>query len=636
MKGTTLLGFGVSLAVLGAWLLPVFAQSQRYPTDAEVQQQMRQFQKLIPIIGDGRTPSETASRESFVKAWSQVEPAVAPFMGEWSEKSQVMSIFPSSVKGRVCIITLDLGETNSASFEFGSISKGQIRTSSTLAVIVKRGDYIGVAFPGWTFVFGSPRIVRTPTNSSLLRNPKTSRIIQQFKAAGCTASLPQNSENATRRSPSTGQQNTTRRSPSTGQQTATAPTRLVRQTFRDVKSLGLTQVLRGNRKVISAYEKLKLAAKKEYDKPNIPNSDFLTKPFTSVGTSKCGFLGCERKPVSYTDYLQEKLKLKAQEKVLNSGSSIIQELDQYNSKLKNDNRYGGRDISQRIVSNFQDYWRRVEEQTKKPSLSLESIARALPYALEESRVSTLGFIESTFKTGGKLASAFTDLGEFVQILNLPELTNPELFKKRGRSLEYIVTVKEKLGEVKDAVSEGKYEEINNITLEVASETIKLMDLQDSTLSRSADAIKIRSAAQKLIERHDFLQQPQVAEVLDNFDKTYLLTAQVASTVELVTSTLSFIAPGKQAVTKFADKADAVNALLFNALEFTYKDDVRRQYERLRVYTKRNQELISGLSSSIDFSAQEVGQYLMRSRTDVVNRRSDGTIAVSVDGVLYPP
>ncbi|MGB5962592.1 MAG: hypothetical protein WBG73_18140 [Coleofasciculaceae cyanobacterium] len=134
----------------------------------------------------------------------------------------------------------------------------------------------------------------------------------------------------------------------------------------------------------------------------------------------------------------------------------------------------------------------------------------------------------------------------------------------------------------------------------------------------------------------FLQQSQLTEVLDGFDKTFLTTAQVSSAVKLITSALAFIAPGKQAVRTFADKADAVNALLFNALEFTYKEDVRKQYELLKAYSNRNQKMISGLSSLIDSSAQEVGQYLVKTRTDVVTRRPDGTVAVSIKGVVSPP
>lgn len=481
-----------------------------------------------------------------------------------------------------------------------------------------RANYWLVRFNGRTYPENSGIGSEVPSNSTVTGRA----FMSETRGFSGIALQPQDSQIATGRSPNTGQQTTTGR--------ASTPVQ-----YRDTRALGMAQFLQGKRELLSAQEKLQRAAQGEYTTINVPQSDFLTKPFISVAKTPGAFFG-GRDDVSYANYLNLKLKLKAQETVFNEGTSIIKAIEPYNDKLSKDNRYGGRDVSQRIVSKFNDYWRRVEEQNKKPSLSLGSISRALPYALEETRVSNINLIEGGVQTGGKLASAFTDLAGLVKILNLPELTNPESFQRAGRSIDYVFTVKEKLGDIKDAFLKGNNEEVNKINLEIASETIKLIDAQDSMLVRSGEAIAIRGEATKLIERHNFLQQSQLTEVLDGFDKTYLTTAQVSSVVKIFTSTLALIAPGKQAVRTFADKADAVNALLFNALQFSYKEDVRRQYERLKAYSNRNQQMISGLSSSIDFSAQEVGQYLIKTRTDVVIRRPDGTIAVSVNGVVSPP
>jgi hypothetical protein len=427
----------------------------------------------------------------------------------------------------------------------------------------------------------------------------------------------------------------TGRAPSSSQQTTTVRSPSPVQTYRDTRALGMAQFLQGKQRLISAQNKLQLAVQDKYDLVEIPKSDFLEDPFTDVAESPGTFLG-KRNNVSYGDYLKLKLKLKAQEKLWNEGIDIVKAIEPYNEKLNKDNRQGGREVSQRISSNFNEYFNRVSEQDKKPSLSLEVIVRALPYAIEEARISDINLITGGFQTGGKLASAFTDLGGLVKLLNLPELTKPESFQRAGRSLDYVVTVQEKLGKIKEEFLKGNQEKINDINLEIASETIKLMDAQDSKSTRTAEAIAIRSEATNLIDRNKFLQQSQLTEVLDGFDKTYLTTAQVASTIKMITSALAFIAPGKQAVRTFADKADAVNALLFNALQFSYKEDVRKQYELLKAYSNRNQQMISGLSSSIDFSAQEVGRYLIKTRTDVVTRRPDGTIAVSINGVVSPP
>lgn len=423
--------------------------------------------------------------------------------------------------------------------------------------------------------------------------------------------------------------------PGTPNQTVTRRSPSPVQTYRDTRALGMAQFLQGKQELISAQEKLQRTVQGKYDIVEIPKSDFLEDKFTDVAESPGTFLG-KRNDVSYADYLKLKLKLKAQEKLWNEGIDIVKAIKPYDEKLNKENRQGGREVSQRISSNFNEYFNRVSEQNKKPSLSLEGIVRALPYAIEEARISDINLITGGVQAGGKLASAFTDLGGLVKLLNLPELTKPESFQRVGRSIDYVSTVQGKLDKIKEELLKGNQEKVTDINLEIASETIKLMDAQDSKSTRTAEAIAIRSEAMNLIERNKFLQQSQLTEVLDGFDKTYLTTAQVASTIKMITSALAFIAPGKQAVRTFADKADAVNALLFNALQFIYKEDVRKQYELLKAYSNRNQKTISGLSSSIDFSAQEVGQYLTKTRTDVVTRRSDGTISVSVKGVISPP
>jgi len=91
-----LLGLGVGLMILNAGSLPVFAGSQRYPTNAEVQRLIRQFRQQsssppVPTPGeccggweaDRRTPAQKQPLETFVRTWSRVDPAVAPFLGQW-------------------------------------------------------------------------------------------------------------------------------------------------------------------------------------------------------------------------------------------------------------------------------------------------------------------------------------------------------------------------------------------------------------------------------------------------------------------------------------------------------------------------------------------------------------------------
>lgn len=204
MKARSLLYIAVTSAILATGLLPVFAQSQRYPTAREMQRLRILFRQRIQAtqnnevgagyIQDRRSQAEVQNRQSFVRNWSRVEPALAPFLGSWSGYEEVLHIYPSSVRGRACIVITGEGH---GSFTTGSISNGQIRYSNQKVLFIE-GNYMGVA----TVENNKPAIqVEIPLNSptplvpiSQLREymePSEYSIIrQQFNAAGCTASLP--------------------------------------------------------------------------------------------------------------------------------------------------------------------------------------------------------------------------------------------------------------------------------------------------------------------------------------------------------------------------------------------------------------------------------------------------------------
>ncbi|HAZ49556.1 MAG TPA: hypothetical protein DDW76_10155 [Cyanobacteria bacterium UBA11369] len=94
MKGRSILSLMVCLGVLGTSLLPTLAQSRsrRYPTNAEIQRIIREFQQRAssrPFAGeccggweqDDRTAAQKRSLESFVRAWSRINPNVTTFLG---------------------------------------------------------------------------------------------------------------------------------------------------------------------------------------------------------------------------------------------------------------------------------------------------------------------------------------------------------------------------------------------------------------------------------------------------------------------------------------------------------------------------------------------------------------------------
>lgn len=216
MKKRSLVSLIVSFVVLATGSLSVFAQSQRYPTDAEIQRLIREFQQRASsppysreccggTEADTRTAAQRQQLESFVKARSQIEPTVAPFLGWWGNNDGDIGVYPSNIRGRVCVI--HTSPAPSYKFSVGSIDKQHIRLTGELAgkVLINQKNQSGnvfllVAFvdrdnvaraePG-SDIYTSPQLPQDPTKLGISRvNPQeNSKIVREFKAAGCTASI---------------------------------------------------------------------------------------------------------------------------------------------------------------------------------------------------------------------------------------------------------------------------------------------------------------------------------------------------------------------------------------------------------------------------------------------------------------
>ena len=208
----------ISLTIITIGSLSVSAQSQRYPTNAEIQKIIRQFQQRAsspPFSreccggweADRRTAAQKQPLESFVKAWSQADPSVAPFLGWWANNDGQIGIYPSNVRGRACVI--HVSPRPSYKFTVGSISSGKISLSGDLAgrvllnqrnmsgntfllVAYVGSDNIARAAPG-SDIYTYPELPQAPTKLPLSKaNPQeNSRMIREFNTTGCTVSLPQ-------------------------------------------------------------------------------------------------------------------------------------------------------------------------------------------------------------------------------------------------------------------------------------------------------------------------------------------------------------------------------------------------------------------------------------------------------------
>lgn len=196
MKVRSLVYLIGSLTILCTGYLPSMAQSRRYPTDAEIR-------RLMPILGRGiesnrsfvTLPRRTNDARSFSAAWSRVDRSTAPFLGIWASAAVILNIYPSNTQGRVCIILEGAdGDVNSHfEFKLGYAVNGQLRTDSR-SMIVRQGDSLGeISIESNQSPSVIPYLLIEPVKplSNLQRfDPLPARIIQQFKAAGCTASRP--------------------------------------------------------------------------------------------------------------------------------------------------------------------------------------------------------------------------------------------------------------------------------------------------------------------------------------------------------------------------------------------------------------------------------------------------------------
>lgn len=198
----------LSVIFWGSDRLAARSYSWRYPTPEEIENVMEDFRDRQGSITSSRTDPQIPQFNEFVKSWSQIDPTVAPFLGDWTGRHTqlLLGIYPSKIPGRVCIIDYTVDPLVSAKFSVGYISNNRIETLGALgqAAIVKDGDVLGLVSVEpdklSAFVFGAPAALISPAElldptSPFISDPVIARrIIQEFNAAGCLTTIPQTAE----------------------------------------------------------------------------------------------------------------------------------------------------------------------------------------------------------------------------------------------------------------------------------------------------------------------------------------------------------------------------------------------------------------------------------------------------------
>ncbi len=207
MRRCRVVALMVHLIILGSCLPIIAQQSKRYPTENELQQLMNRFRNFVAspspgnrdlYIRDRRNETEIQKLKAFVRAWLPVNPDVAPFLGQWTALEETKNIYPSSLKGKVCIIQIFIPtkNDNGISFDRGTISGKFIKTTD-FAFLIQQGNYLGAAFVNTTnnqpviYEYAWPKPLVAPAKlMSYLPPADRNRLLQQFKEAGCSDTLP--------------------------------------------------------------------------------------------------------------------------------------------------------------------------------------------------------------------------------------------------------------------------------------------------------------------------------------------------------------------------------------------------------------------------------------------------------------
>lgn len=184
--------------------IPAGAQSERYPTHTEIEALAQQMQQNIPKLletgfyTDRRTSEELQQREALVDAWTEIDAAIAPFLGEWFAIEESLAIFPAATPGEVCIIDNYLGGSE---FYLGKVVDGSVYTDTNLVFFVE-GDFLGSVFVSQNEVdfyeYAHPRALIDPETSPLHIDSVASAfaenypdVVEQFQTTGCLPGLPE-------------------------------------------------------------------------------------------------------------------------------------------------------------------------------------------------------------------------------------------------------------------------------------------------------------------------------------------------------------------------------------------------------------------------------------------------------------
>jgi hypothetical protein len=407
---------------------------------------------------------------------------------------------------------------------------------------------------------------------------------------------------------------------------------------------------------LSFLKMIQNGARGQYSISVIPKAEFLDKKIVDrIGSGCLPFVNCpDEKKISYSDYLKLKLQVKAQDQIWTQQIKVIAAaISDYHSKLSADSRGGGQQTAKKLDSLLNDADKTIStkmQQRQSQVLSLGNIGTLL---------------KDGFFQGVKLAAAGAkfdfDLAPaairvFLRSKGLNVSQPGTIARTNFRSrlaklaihLEYTAKVTEILPKSFKAFLNGKDGELRNAVMAMAAETAGLIEYE-----RLSGATGISPHLKEVVETYQRIQEIEKIRldldrvgILDARDKSYLdwsirpeqwrLISAVASSVEDIGRVAGLSQQRWFAEVDNAHKiADSIQSAFFNASDSVAQQNLRNDFQVLLRNYEQQQIIISAYSTFLDAVAEEIGQYSLKSRSDVVTKRSDGTIAVSINGVVNP-
>lgn len=158
----------------------------RYPTQQEFNRFKQNLQAGTFGTGTKMTVDERRQRQTYLATWDKVNSTGAKFAGAWSDGNRYYYIYPSTVKSRVCVITLIDGKYD---FANGQAISQELRYRNNGFFLVDQPDVLAARDNGVGQLYPVFAVQSAPDSTAI------ANFDFGFRNAGCTTELPGGAQN---------------------------------------------------------------------------------------------------------------------------------------------------------------------------------------------------------------------------------------------------------------------------------------------------------------------------------------------------------------------------------------------------------------------------------------------------------